>query len=269
MYVTRQELRDLLEVNENTLKSIIKRGTLNERIQRVNYKLISQCKVGRNTIYELEPLEKDLWTHIQDSYNIRQVNRYEHTLYSNFKLLNYDKKMCLQKIMEQLKLNCSRSTCLSWDNILFEQNILKKNIYNSGLKAKTKSVHNVVYRMIDLQGNIVYVGKTNNLSVRINSHANEPKKDDWFLKNVYKIEYMQFDEYGDCSMAEIYFIAKFKPKYNTDFYSHKISLNITQFDEQKWEDANFLLEQMYMKQYDKGDNYDEVLKLTKQILKKT
>ena len=123
MYVTRQELRDLLEVNENTLKSIIKRGTLSQRIEQINYTLIGQCKIGRISVYEIEPIERDLWSELQSYYKIRK--REEHTKYSKHRLEDGMSKS-RSNIIKDTELNISPTTAKKFDEILVNENAIKK-----------------------------------------------------------------------------------------------------------------------------------------------
>ena len=121
MYVTRQELRDLLEVSETALKSIVKRDKLSERIEQINYKLICQCKIGRSMVYELEPLEKDLWSELQKCYKIRKKD--EHTQYTLARLENFDKSR--SRIIKENKIEITCHTAKRYDDILVNENAME------------------------------------------------------------------------------------------------------------------------------------------------
>lgn len=72
-----------------------------------------------------------------------------------------------------------------------------------------------VYRFKDIDGNVIYVGKTNNLTNRMATHFGinghlDPK----CYGSVEKIEYIEFKNKLDMDVKEIYYIDLFKPIYN-------------------------------------------------------
>lgn len=156
------------------------------------------------------------------------------------------------------KTNIDKKTAKRYDDILLNEGVIRI-IANKTIKTTTINAKNVVYRMFDNNGNILYIGKSNELRNRIYSHSMEEKEDDWFDSQVTKIEYISFEEYGDCSIAEMYFITKLKPKYNKDFVNWNTSINIQQLDELKWNDALLNVEPIQV--YDKGEKYEEFIKM--------
>lgn len=72
-----------------------------------------------------------------------------------------------------------------------------------------------VYRFLDKDNNIIYVGKTQNISNRMTQHfsGNGHLLMECY-RQVKKIQYIQCENEADMSIKEIYFINKFKPKYN-------------------------------------------------------
>lgn len=72
-----------------------------------------------------------------------------------------------------------------------------------------------VYRFIDSNKKIIYVGKTNNLDKRYIQHF---KKNGHLPKecygSVWKIEYVKVDSELNALLLETYYINKFRPKYN-------------------------------------------------------
>lgn len=68
---------------------------------------------------------------------------------------------------------------------------------------------NVVYRYVDINDNIIYVGKTSNLKQRFNQHKSEKMYDE-----CYKVEYIQLENAADIEIYETYYINKYVPKYN-------------------------------------------------------
>ena len=87
------------------------------------------------------------------------------------------------------------------------------------------------YRFIDSDGNIIYVGKAENLLNRLNGHKHLP---DECYHRVVRLEYCKFDSYDDLYLAEPYFIAKWKPEYNQDYKNRNYSFSIAEFETKTW-----------------------------------
>ena len=87
----------------------------------------------------------------------------------------------------------------------------------------------------------MYIGKTKDLVQRTRMHlvARNDKLHTKWLTNNLRVEYVSFNEYGDCSVAEPYFIMKYKPIGNSDFMANDISISIPQFDELEWKEFDF------------------------------
>lgn len=105
----------------------------------------------------------------------------------------------------------------------------KRNII-SGMdrynRLKNKIKGNFVYRLI-YNNEIVYVGKSTQLCVRLNKHSQD--------KNFDKIEIVQFDNEIDMSIAEIYFINKYKPRLNREFkHRYCDSMPLYELDMRAW-----------------------------------
>ena len=111
---TREELRDMLQVQENTLKAVIKRKQLEQRINEVGYKLHNTYKQGRNTIYELVPLDEDYWKEIQSKYNIRKKK--EQTAYSYIRINRPEETRA--GVIRSSHVNISNNTAKKFDTIL-------------------------------------------------------------------------------------------------------------------------------------------------------
>jgi hypothetical protein len=97
-------------------------------------------------------------------------------------------------------------------NIFFNDKFL--NFFNNINLFKNKN--NIYNYPVELSGvyilyendKVVYVGKSNNMKNRITQH----KKD----KEFNKIICLSFENEGDKNIYELYYISKFKPKYNKD-----------------------------------------------------
>ena len=74
---------------------------------------------------------------------------------------------------------------------------------------------NIVYRFLDFDGKVIYIGKTKNLSKRVFTHFSKKGHlpDECYL-SCCKIEYMEFESATDMDLAEIYLINKYSPIYN-------------------------------------------------------
>lgn len=80
-----------------------------------------------------------------------------------------------------------------------------------------------VYRFVDLENHVIYVGKTNSLETRIAQHKTNKMP---FWNKWYKIEYVEFENENDQLLYEILMINKFNPIYNSkDKYNSTLSIN--------------------------------------------
>jgi excinuclease UvrABC nuclease subunit len=72
-----------------------------------------------------------------------------------------------------------------------------------------------VYRFIDTQGQIIYVGKTISMRRRMAEHfGGMGHLDKKCYKSVARIEYQKHNTESDALTYETYYIAKYSPKYN-------------------------------------------------------
>ena len=90
-----------------------------------------------------------------------------------------------------------------------------------------------VYRFLDSKGNIIYVGKTVNINLRMQQHFSDkghlPKE---CYNSVAKIEYQKYKTESDSLIMETYYITKYSPKYNKLQQSR--DLPTIEFDEGSW-----------------------------------
>ena len=100
---------------------------------------------------------------------------------------------------------------------------------------QSNSINNIVYRFIDTNGEIIYVGKAENLLNRLNGHKHLP---DECYHRVARLEYCKFDSYDDLYLAEPYFIAKWKPEYNQDYKNRNYSFSIAELEDKEWKEFN-------------------------------
>ena len=88
-----------------------------------------------------------------------------------------------------------------------------------------------VYRFLDENNKIIYVGKTGDLKSRIRGHfakGHLPKK---CYSNVKNIEACKITNETNCAIYEIYYINKYKPKYNKIHkYKDRIILDLSELE---------------------------------------
>ena len=90
---------------------------------------------------------------------------------------------------------------------------------------------NCVYRFLNANNEVVYIGKAKNLKARLNSHTHLPKE---CYEEISDIEYYSFETEDEMDLAERYLIPKLKPKYNVVMAGRSISLSIPVFDNLTW-----------------------------------
>lgn len=234
--MTSDEICEILNTNKRNLKSIQARGKLEDRLIKAGYRLMKQLKEGRNNIYELEQITDITWNEYQTSRNISDNKKEDHTKYTEYRITSGLKEPRTQVISESMS-DISSRTAKRYDDILVDSGAIKHIKTDVNFVATTVDVSNAVYKMLDKNNDIIYVGKATQLKSRIYYHSIDTKENDWFSNEVVKIEYIPFKEYGDCSLVEMYFICKLKPKHNKDFSDWNISIDIDEFNNYTWFDA--------------------------------
>lgn len=112
------------------------------------------------------------------------------------------------------------------DNVEFESDYTKYNV----------SEKYYVYRFINNENSIIYVGRTVNLHNRMNQHfGGKGHLPEQAYNEVDKVEYCVLDSEISMVMAELYFINKFKPKHNTsDLYRGGEDIFLQEFENLEW-----------------------------------
>ena len=135
-----------------------------------------------------------------------------------------------------------------------------------------EEVKNCVYRFVDKNGKILYVGSTELLlKHRLSSH-NCGHLCDCCKKSTDKVEYIVFPTLMDIRVAELYYINKYQPPYNTQ---HKhldgISYTIDQLDNMDWteykEKISFMKQPTVNKKASKYTKYDSPYNRITQLVK--
>ena len=70
---------------------------------------------------------------------------------------------------------------------------------------------NCVYRFLNKNNEVIYIGKATDLNQRMKNHNHLPEE---CYKERIRVEYIKFKTEDDMNLAERYFILKCNPKYN-------------------------------------------------------
>lgn len=120
---TRSELCELLEINDNNMKSIIKRNQLEERLNKKGYHLEKQYKDGRNTIYELSLFKADKIKQLEMKYNIRKTDYFRTWCIARL-YLKEGLTMNRRQIISECNIQMDDRTAKKFDDILVAEEIL-------------------------------------------------------------------------------------------------------------------------------------------------
>lgn len=106
-------------------------------------------------------------------------------------------------------------------------------------KDKIKDSVNVVYRFLDKEGSVLYVGKTQSLPHRVMQHTSKkghlPKE---CLDAIDKIEFIAMESTVLMDIKELYYINIYRPKYNFNNVYSEPSIIIPGLGGDKWEDIS-------------------------------
>lgn len=107
-----------------------------------------------------------------------------------------------------------------------------KNPYANTIPSK----QNCVYKFMDANNKVIYIGKCKNLKARFNSHKNEPHLAKKCYSEVRQIQYISYPSYMDAGVMERIFIAHYQPKYNVQFAKEGVQSIISpeQLDSVEW-----------------------------------
>ena len=89
-----------------------------------------------------------------------------------------------------------------------------------------------VYRFIDIEGRVIYYGKTLDMQNRMKSHFTKGHLPKECYQSVAKIEYQKYKTESDALIMETYYITKYSPKYNK--LGQSKDMPTIKFDEEKW-----------------------------------
>ena len=93
-----------------------------------------------------------------------------------------------------------------------------------------------VYRFVDINGKIQYIGETNNMSRRMKEHITlkSGKFTKKSIQNIQKIEYFKVKNKVEARQFEIYFINKHKPPLNKADKFNNVRISDDDSYERNW-----------------------------------
>lgn len=92
-------------------------------------------------------------------------------------------------------------------------------------------LQNAIYRFINKDGEVIYIGKAKRLRSRLSSHSHLPQE---CYEERERIEFCTFETEDEMDLAERYLIPKIKPKYNDTYSGRTINFDIDTIDNIKW-----------------------------------
>ena len=123
--------------------------------------------------------------------------------------------MCKQ-ILDIKLFRCG--LCISCSNACKRKEYAKhKDRYADRYKNKVIQQRYSVYKFLDKDNNIIYIGKSKRLEARMITHFNNGHLTDECYNSVQSVFYCSFTSITDMDIYEIYLIDKYKPIYNTVF----------------------------------------------------
>ena len=147
--INRKELCNLLNVTERGLKTIINRKQLEDKLLANGYTLVEERKEGRGKIYVLKQIELcQKWESIQKKHKIPKEKLEMHDEYSKTRLENME--VPRTKVIEDCNTSIAYSTASKYDNILVEEQIMKKDetvyyLYNWQTKEFSEKITKEAY----------------------------------------------------------------------------------------------------------------------------
>ena len=249
---------DVITICDSTLKNMKKDNLI--QYEKVNVEdsdnYFDTYVISLDKINTTDICNKELY--LQKKKELKNKLKEKMLVCKTKEFLNAISKDCIDEIQINEKINKLNAVLID-DNEEFNELLLKrlndmgvdikesrKRIFrklnsSTSTRLKNDNVYNCIYRWVNENNKIVYIGKTKDLVQRTRMHLvarNDELHKKWLTNNL-RIEYVSFKEYGDCSVAEPYFIMKHKPIGNSDFMANDISISIPQFDELEWKEFDF------------------------------
>ena len=132
-----QQLSVLLGVSTNRIRALKTKGLLYSRLSDIGYRVVGECKRGKNVIYLCTDTEVSkraaLKNFCKETFNVNQVSEFVQYYLKRTEQAVKGQDIELSEIITKSKLGeligVSDKTISKWDNILIEQGILSRNGY--------------------------------------------------------------------------------------------------------------------------------------------
>ena len=92
-------------------------------------------------------------------------------------------------------------------------------------------MENCIYKFLDINKNVIYVGKAKKLKARLSCHKHLPIE---CYKSISYVQYIRLKDYDLSDFIECYFIQKYKPIYNKTFNKGDKIFYIEELDRRNW-----------------------------------
>ena len=126
-------------------------------------------------------------------------------------------------------------------------------------------MRNCIYRFLNKDSEIIYIGKAVNLTQRMRCHNHLPKS---CYEERVMVEFIEFDTEDEMDFAERYYIAKYKPKYNKVYINKIINISIHEFDNKTWTNEEEYLKEVRRQNILKWEQEKESKSLQKEEVKR-
>ena len=92
-------------------------------------------------------------------------------------------------------------------------------------------MENCIYKFLNVNKEVIYVGRAKNLKNRLSGHRHLPIE---CYKSITYVQYIKIYDENLLDFIECYFIQKYKPIYNSKFNKSDKIFYIDELDKRKW-----------------------------------
>ena len=132
-----------------------------------------------------------------------------------------------------------------------------REYYYRNLKSK-KGVE-YIYRFLDCDNNVIYIGKTTDLRVRMKSHFNRKSHlPNECYDSLKKIQFIRVYSKTLRDLKEIYYINLHKPKYNNEYNYDELPIIIKSLGEDEWNDVPISIINLKEKGFKQIENVNSI-----------
>lgn len=153
--IYREDLLQMLNVKEQTLKEIIKKKKLAERLERLGFTYLRTEKEGRKSVYIVEEKSNSenisTWNGLLKNYfGIKESNGEKFANYLMYRFMNINNPISKSMIAEKVGIN--KNTITKWDKKLMDLELLKK-VATFYIEKVQISDEEVCYDLVDEETN--------------------------------------------------------------------------------------------------------------------